>query len=238
MANVDVALLTFAGLVAAYGFYQGAIQQVSEWIGLATAILLSKPAAAAAAPLLAERMGWPLYLTSVGLSAVSMPVVLIAATLLSRLIINAIIPGDQRNMPDRITGLFLGGGKAAVVAWAGLSVLLAFEKPLSKVHSGIKPALGASKAASFTREHSLFDAPALSLREKLNALAAMKDDPKLSKALLKEQPALKALLSDASLKVALEKGETGALLENPEIKKLLENPRLGETLEGLAGQSK
>ncbi len=125
-----------------------------------------------------------------------------------------------------------------MIAWAGLSVLLAFEKPLSKISSGLKPALSASKAAGYTREHSLFDAPVLSLREKLNALNALKDDPKLSKALLKEQPALKALLNDASLKVALEKGETGALLENPQLKKLLEDPELVKRLEGLGAETK
>lgn len=237
MGNLDLAILAAAGLFAAVGFFQGAIQQVSHWIGLGAAILFSKPAAAALAPALAERMGWPQHLTAVGLSAVSMPVVLICATLISRLIINAIIPGDQRNMPDRFAGLFLGAGKAGVIAWAALSVVLAFEKPLTRLHSGVGTGLRASKAAAFTREHGLFDRPATPLRARLEALAAMRKDPKLAEALLKD-PAVKSLLDEEGIKKALGKGDVSTLLENPRIKKLLEDPELSKTLEGIAPEKK
>jgi uncharacterized membrane protein required for colicin V production len=154
--SLDLSILAALGLFGALGFYTGAIQQLSHWIGIAAAFLFAKPLAAALAPVVAERMGWPASLTAVGLSAVSMPVTLLAATLLSRMILNAVIPGDQRNKPDRIAGIFLGAGKAGVIVWAVLSVVLSFEQALSRNLPTVDAALKVSAAAAFTREHSLF----------------------------------------------------------------------------------
>ena len=231
--NIDLLILAALGLFAALGYRSGAIQQLSHWIGLAAAFLCAKPLAAAAAPLLAERMGWQTSPTAVGLSTLSMPVILIGAALGSRALLNAVIPGDQRNTPDRLAGIVLGAGKAGVIAWAALSAVLAFEQPLAQNLPGAKAALGASSAAAFTREHPLFASAPPSALEKLRSLAAMRDDPKLA-ALLKD-PAINSLLNDPALKQALEKGEPSALLKNPQLKKLLEeNPELAKKLEAIA----
>ncbi len=230
--TLDQWILAALALFAAIGFYTGAISQFSHWIGMAAAYLCAKPLAAALAPVLAERMGWTPALTAVGLSAVLFPVILLIAALLSRMVLNAIIPGDQRNTPDRLAGLVLGAGKAGVIAWVMLGVVLAFEEPLARSRPEVKDALGASAAAAFTRAHSLFDAAPPAALEKLRALAAMRDDPKLASDLLKE-PALKALLEDPAVKTALEKGDPAALLENPRLKKLLADPELAKKLEAL-----
>ena len=229
--TLDLWILAALGLFAAIGYYTGAIQQLSHWIGIVVAYICAKPLAAVLAPVLAERMGWPPSLTGIGLSAVSMPILLLGATLLSRGILNAIIPGDQRNKPDRIAGIFLGAGKAGVIVWAMLSVALGFENSAA-VPAVVKSALSVSKAAAYTREHGLFAAASPSALEKLQTLAALRDNPDQAKALL-ENPALKSLFNDPAVKKALEKGDTSALLENPQLKKLLEDPELAKKLEAL-----
>lgn len=158
--TLDLSILAAAGLFGALGYRSGAIQQLSHWIGIAAALLFAKPLAAALAPELGARMGWPALPTAVGLSAVSMPVTLLAATLLSRLILNAVIPGDQRNKPDRLAGVVLGAGKVGVIAWAALSLVLSFEEPLARVLPTAEASLKDSSAAAFTREHGLFAAAA------------------------------------------------------------------------------
>lgn len=230
--TLDLWILAALGLFAAIGFYTGAIQQFSHWIGLVVAYLGAKPIAALLAPVLAERMGWPPALAAAGLSAVSMPVIFLAATLISRGILNAIIPGDQRNTPDRIAGIFLGGGKAAVIAWVVLSVALSFEGPLAKHLPSVEAALSASSAAKFAREHGLFAVASPTALEKINALVAMRDDPEQARAMLKD-PALKSLFNDPTVKKALEKGDVSSLLENPQLKKLLADPELAKKIEAL-----
>lgn len=179
MATLDLGILAALGLFAAIGYRTGAIQQFSHWIGMAAAYLGAKPLAAALAPVLAERMGWPPSLTAVGLSAVSMPVILIVAVLASRMLLNAVIPGDQRNRPDRIAGLFLGAGKAGVIAWAMLSVVLGFERSKA-LPDAVKDALSVSSAAAYTRAHGLFDAASPSALEKGGA-SALLENPDLAK---------------------------------------------------------
>ena len=230
--TLDLWILAALGAFAAIGFYTGAIQQFSHWIGLVVAYLCAKPIAALLAPVLAERMGWPPALAAVGLSAVSLPIILIVATLLARGILNAIIPGDQRNTPDRIAGIFLGAGKAGVIAWAMLAVVIGFEEPLAKHLPSAEAALNASSAAAFTRKHSLFDSASPSVLEKFRALAAMRDDPEQARAMLKD-PALKSLFGDPAVKKALEKSDASALLENPQIKKLLADPNFAKKIEAL-----
>lgn len=160
--GLDLWILAALGLFGALGYRSGAIQQLSHWIGIAAAILFAKPLAAALAPIVAARMGWPEPLTAVGLSAVSMPVTLLAATLLSRMILNAVIPGDQRNKPDRLAGIVLGAGKAGVIVWAALSVAIPFEKSAA-FPARASDALSSSEAARFVREHGLFAAAPLEI---------------------------------------------------------------------------
>jgi uncharacterized membrane protein required for colicin V production len=230
--NLDLWILAALGLFALIGFYTGAIQQVSHWIGIVAAYFFAKPLAALLAPAIAGRMGWPPALVTVGLCALSMPLILIVVTLIARGIINAIIPGKQRNLPDRVAGIFLGAGKIGVIAWIALAAVLAFEGPLARHLPRAGAALNASTAAAFTRKHSPFDTASLSALDKFRAVAAMRDDPKMSKALLND-PALKALLNDPALKRALEKGDASALLENPQVRKLLADPELAKKIESM-----
>ena len=235
--NLDLWILAGLGAFAAFGFYTGAIQQFSHWIGLAVAYCCAKPIATLLAAALAGRMGWPPGPTVTGLSLVLIPVLLIAATLGARGILNAIIPGKQRNMPDRIAGIFLGAGKAGLIAWVMLAAVLAFEEPLAKSFPGAEAVLNASSAAAFTRKHSLFDTALPSVLDKVRAVADMRDNPELAQALLND-PALKSLLNDPALKKALQNGDAADLLENPQIKKLLADPELMKKIESMSPTGK
>lgn len=231
--NIDLWILAAVGVFGAIGYYTGAIQQVSHWIGIVAAYFCAKPLAALLAPALAARMGWPQGLTATGLSAVAMPVIFMAAALSARGILNAVIPGRQRNTPDRVAGIFLGAGKAGVLAWVALAAVLAFEAPLAKYFPGAGAALDASSAAAFTRKHNLFEAALPAVLDKFRALAAARGDTRQAQALLKD-PALRSLFNDPALKRALEKGDAAALLENPQVKKLLADPELVKKIESLS----
>jgi len=231
--NIDLWIIAAAALFAGIGYYTGAIQQLSHWIGLAAAYFCAKPLADALSPAVAARMGWPQPPTAVGLSAALFPVVLLAAALASRALLNAVAPGHQRNTPDRVAGLVLGAGKAGALAWVALSIALAFETPLARARPDVEAALRGSSAAAFTRAHGLFAAGLPPELEKLRALAAGRTDPDLART-LRDDPALKALLADPALRRALEKGDPSALLANPQIRKLLADPELAKKLETLA----
>ncbi|MDE2489841.1 MAG: CvpA family protein, partial [Elusimicrobia bacterium] len=144
--SLDLWILAGLALFGALGFFTGAIRQISHWIGLAAAYFLSKPLAARAAPPLAAREGWPPHATAVGLAALLMPVLLVAAGLGSRALIDALVPGKERNVPDRVAGLALGAGKAAALAWLALSVVLPFQAPLARRWPAAGAALDASRA--------------------------------------------------------------------------------------------
>lgn len=230
--NLDLGIATALLLFAALGYRSGAIRQLSVLAGMAVGYLCAKPLAAALAPAVAERGGWPAGPTGAVLSVVLMPLILVSTMLIARKLVEAAVPGGQGGKSDRWAGILVGGAKGGAVAWLMLSIVLVFEQPLAQARPGIKAALDASSAAAFTREHSLLALAPASAQERLQKLAAMREDPKVAEAMLKD-PAVAALLNDPAVKQALEKKDPAALLANPQIKKLLADPELAKKLEAL-----
>ena len=230
--NLDFWIAMALVLFAALGYRSGAIRQLSMLVGMAVGYLCAKPLAAALAPAVAERGGWPPAPTAAGLSVLAMPVILIVTMLIARRIVDAVVPGGQGSKPDRLAGVLVGAGKCAAVAWLLLSIVLVFEQTLAQARPGVKAALDGSTAAAIAREHNLLALAPPSAQERLKSLAAMRNDPKTAEAMLKD-PAIAALLSDPAVKQALEKKDPAALLNNPQIKKLLADPELAKKLEAM-----
>jgi uncharacterized membrane protein required for colicin V production len=231
--TLDLWILAAAALFGAYGAWTGAIKQVSHWIALIAAFFGSKPLAVALAPMAAARLGWSPTLTTVALTAVLFPLISLAVGIVSQMIINAVVPGKQRNAPDRVAGFVLGAGKAGVIAWVALSVAVMFEAPLAKAAPKAAASLQGSHFAAFTRDHGLFGKSGPAALTQLRDVAAGKIDPAKAKSLL-EDPNLKAVLTDPALKTELAKGDPAALLRDPRIRKLLADPQLLEKLRSLA----
>ncbi len=227
--TLDLWILAALAASAAHGAWTGAIRQISHWIGLIAACLAAKPLAATLAPQAAARLHWPPHAAAIALTAVLFPILIVAVTVAARALIDALVPGRERNAADRVAGFALGAGKAGALAWAALSVALAFEAPLAKASPRAEAALQASRAAAFTRTHGLFGASLPPALAQLRALAAGTLDPAQAKALL-DQPALKELLADPALKSALLHGDPAALLRDPRVRKLLSDPALAREL--------
>ncbi len=196
--NLDLWILTALVLFAALGYRSGAIGQLSVLAGMAAGYLCAKPLAAALAPAVAARGGWPAAPTAAVLGMLLMPVILVSVMLVARRIVAAVVPGGQDSKPDRFAGVVVGAAKGGAVAWLLLSIVLAFEQPLAQARPGVKAALDASAAAAFARAHSLLALAPSSAQDRLQSLQGK--DP----AALLENTQVKKLLADPELAKKLE----------------------------------
>ena len=244
--TLDLGVLAALALLAVVGFFSGAIRQISHWIGMLLAFVLAKPIGMAIGPFAAAKMGWPPSLTMIGLSAVLLPIIVVVAAVLSRMVLNAIIPGDERNLPDRVVGAILGIAKGGLIVWALLSVVVSFEKPLAQSRIDLAAKTQGSSAMGFARDHNFFASIPLPAIEGVKRIGAARSDPKALMALLNDpsfkrvlsDPKLKSALNDPTVKNALQGGDPAALLQNPQVKKLLEDPDMVRKLADLQAQAK
>ena len=227
--------LGFLSLIAAFaiaGYYSGAVKQLAHWIGLGAALLSTKPAAAMMGPAVAAQMGWGAALVTGVLSTVLFPLIFFIASVVARIILNLIEPGEERGTLDQGLGVVVGGAKGGAIMFALMCLALTFEKPLARVNIDLDAKTRGSYLAAFARGHNIF---ADSDQSGITALKKMLDensDPKQRAEFLKN-PEFKALLGDSAVQDALKSGDASALLKNPAIKKLLENPEIAKKLEKL-----
>jgi membrane protein required for colicin V production len=235
--QVDLAVLAVVGLFAALGIASGAAKQLSHWVGLLLGLLGSRPLAAALAPAVSEKLGWPPTVTGVALGCLLFILLTAMGAGVSHFIL-ARLMGERANGPvNRALGGALGAGKAAAGLFVALCALVFFEEPLARAGAGLADQAKGSRAMALAREHNLFDSlrlPALDgLRKALadkdpKALRKLLDDPQL-KSILKD-PRLKELMADPALKKALASGNPAVLLQDPKIRELLSDPALAQRL--------
>lgn len=251
--NLDLALLALTALLGALGAYTGAIKQLSQWIGLAAAYLLGKPLAAALAPLLAPRLPLPASLAPAVAALVLLPLLYFGVGRGSLWALKRLLAGREKTRGDRVAGFAMGSGKAAALSFLCLSLVFAFEEPLTSAGWDLPGLAADSRAAAFARAHNLFSVVALPQLEQAKKMAAARSDPQAALALLNDpslqgmmsDPGIKALMQDPALKAmladpgALQRGElpagVTALMDNPEVKKLLEDPEIAKKLAELQG---
>lgn len=252
--NLDLALLALVALLGALGAYTGAIKQLSQWIGLAAAYLLGKPLAAALAPLLAPRLPLPSSMAPAVAALLLLPILYFGVGRGSLWALKKLLAGREKTRGDRFAGFAMGAGKAGALAFLCLSLVFAFEEPLTSAGWDMGALAADSRAAAFARAHNLFsvlELPAVAQAKKLaqarqdpQALLGLLEDPALKG--MMQDPALKAMMSDPAFKAmladpaALQRGElpagVTALMDNPEIKKLLDDPELAKKLAELQGR--
>lgn len=110
--TLDLVALGVTGAFAAWGYHAGAVRQLAHVIGLAAAFFLSKPAAAALSP--QTRI----------LPAVLFPFLFLGGSLVSRLALNLIEPGEERGPLDQGLGVAVGAAKGAALLFLLLSFVL------------------------------------------------------------------------------------------------------------------
>lgn len=228
--------LAFAGIVAFFGLlgaFSGALKQLRHWLGLIAAALAARPLAARLTPYAAPRLGLSPSVANVALSALSFVLLLVAGTLAAGAALRGLFPDRQGGRGDRAFGFVLGAAKGAALLFVLLSLLVYFERPLTRALGAPPAAWSSSRAVAFARRRDLFDAvpvPALAMVQKLidaarspAGLKSLEDRPELRRLL--DDPRLKAALQDGELSRALKSGNLSALRSNPRLKALLDDPR-------------
>ncbi|MDD5657429.1 MAG: CvpA family protein [Elusimicrobia bacterium] len=152
----DLVIAALIAFFAIAGYRSGAVRQLAHIIGLAVALLGTKPAATAVGPALALRMGWDPARAENGLCFVLFPLILFAAGVAARVILNLLEPGDERGPLDQGLGFLVGGAKGGALLFVVLGSAFSFEKPLAQMQLDLDARTRGSCAAAFIRRHNLF----------------------------------------------------------------------------------
>lgn len=169
-----------------------------------------------------------------GLTVVMFPAILLVATLLARLILNMLEPGEERGPLDQGLGAPVGLVKGGAVVFVALCLAATLEEPLARFHFDLGAKTQGSWMMAFARKHNPFAHEYPRALDALKKLSDAHSDPEAKKELLKDR-SMKSLLKDKSLKAALEdetirkalrSEDFAALAGNPLIRKLLENPNV------------
>ena len=239
--TLDLSILGLIALFALAGYRSGAVRQLSLGIGLAASYLLTPSAAALLGPALASRMEWPVSQTTSGLNVALLPLILLAAMMAARLILNALEPGEERGPLDQGLGVPVGAAKGGAILFVLLGLAATMEKPLAKIHFDLAAKTQGSWSMSMARKYNPFTNEYPYTLDSLKKLADAHSDPKAKKELLKDKnfkslladPSLKAAFEDSAIQKALRAGDFAALLKNPLIHDLLKNPEIADKLDKL-----
>jgi uncharacterized membrane protein required for colicin V production len=236
--NLDLWLVVAVAAFGLMGLFSGAIKQAAQWLAVATAYLAVKPAATAAGPALAAKLGLPAVGGPVIVVSAAMLLAYVVGSLGFKALLNKLLPAREKTRADRIGGFALGAAKGAMGAFVLLSVVVAFEPQLAQSGIDLDKKTGGSSALAFTRRHNLFDVLHVPILDDVKRLAAARSDPRAAQALFDnpalkgalDDPRLKAALADPALQDALKGANPMAALQNPEIRKLLSNPEVAQAL--------
>jgi uncharacterized membrane protein required for colicin V production len=231
----DLCLVAAVLAFGVFGYFSGAIRQLTHWAGLACGWLIAPRLAARLTPAVAARLRLPAVAVRVGLDGVLFCVLGALAAFFVHWILARLAGVAEEGRVDRAGGFALGAGKGGILLFALVSLLIFFEKPLVKRFGNPPRDVESSRAVRFTRGHSLLSVVPLPIASKLERLADAAKDPRAAQEALAQEPDLKALLEDPALKSALQNdsflralksGDLSALKNNPRLAALLKDPRL------------
>ena len=232
--KLDLLLACVVALFGLLGLFSGAINQLRHWAGLILAALAARPLAASLTPFAAPKLGLSPLIVNVALSTLLFCILYMLGMATARAVLLKLFPGSQNGRGDREIGFVLGAAKGGALSYILLSLLIFFEKPLTKAFGAPPAALGESRIVGLARRHDLFHAvplPALAKVEKLmeaakdpSRLKDLQNEPELRRLL--DDPQLKAALQNDALSQALKSGDLSSLRNDPRLKALLNDPRL------------
>lgn len=149
--HIDLAVISLIVLSGFFGYHSGATRQLAHWIGLGAAILLAKPTALLATPLVASAMQWPVKDTAAVLHYATLPFLFFAVGLVARFVLGLLEPGEERGPFDSALGAAVGLIRGAVISYAALSAMAYVEKPLVDLRVDLK----GSRTYALARNHNL-----------------------------------------------------------------------------------
>jgi len=234
--TIDLAVVGIVFALGLFGLMSGAIKQIAHLGGLVAGWLLSRPLALVLGPLAAKKFGYPLLLTTIGLSFVAFFAIYIVTVLLVRLVLARVFPAGEHGWLNRLGGFFLGAAKAAAIAFVVLSGLVFVESFLVSVWSDWAKEAKQSLALRLVRHHGLFSSlPAVGGLEKILKLARdpssaanLAQDPDFQA--LAKDPRVRAMVDDAGIRHALAEGDSAELLSSVRVLDVLNDPKLVERL--------
>ncbi|MBI5201011.1 MAG: CvpA family protein [Elusimicrobia bacterium] len=237
--RLDLWLLGVIVVFGLLGAFSGAVAQAAQWVALALAYATAKPLTEAIGPGALSFL--PPAAAPVALRVLVMLAVYIGARLLLGTILGKFLPPGPLRGTNRAAGAAMGAAKGGVLVWVLLSVVIAFDEPLSKAGWDLDKLAGDSHFLAFTRRHALMDAVRWSFLDGAKKLAAVRSDPKAAAELMKdpdvqaalEDPELKAIFADPELQKALQEMDVSALMKDPRIQKLLSDPDAVKKLSAL-----
>lgn len=135
----DVILIVITLILLVRGYLHGLVRGAGSLIGLFLAVFLASKYQAAAAAMLREAMGPADYMDVVAFGAIFLAVLIVVAYV-GRLIQKFVAQANLTQV-DKLAGLIIGAGKAAVLAVVLTAAMTATMGPKSKLiaHSRLAP---------------------------------------------------------------------------------------------------
>jgi membrane protein required for colicin V production len=238
--TIDLAVLLALFLFGVLGMVSGAVRQLAHLGGIAVGAVAARPLAQLVAPRVVARVHYPSLFVTIALIFALFFVLYVASVIVLRWLLPKVMPRGEQGALNRVGGLLLGAGKAAAIAFVGLSAIVFVEKPLSGLWPEFRREASASVGVKLARRFNLF--AGLPQFSGLSRLVAASRDPQLAARLaedpefkaLSRDPRIRSLVDDAAVQRALQSGDYTALLSSVKVMALLNDPRAAERLSRLA----
>ncbi|MFN7133143.1 MAG: CvpA family protein [Myxococcales bacterium] len=238
--KIDLAVAVFVGFFGLMGLFSGAIRQLGHLGGLLAGYLLARPLAQIVAPLVATKFGYPPLFASIACSFMLFFALYVIGTMLVRAILTKAFPDGERGALNRVGGLMLGSGKAALILFVILSGLVFLERPIGQHFAEFRRETKSSIAMALARRHNLFSSlPQVSGLARLaeaarnpEAQAKLAEDPNFRA--LQKDARMQSLVNDASVRNAFETGDYSAILGSVKVLNVLNDPKLADKLSDLS----
>ena len=153
--TIDLFLIGCVVAFGLFGFFSGAIKQLTHALGMIAAYCGARPLAGLLTRLFPPNSGLSPAVVNVLLSAALFIVLYAFASQVARRLLTGLFPDRINGRGDRACGFLLGAGKAGVLLYAVLSLLLFFEDPLTSALGAPPPAVRESACVAFTRRHEI-----------------------------------------------------------------------------------
>lgn len=245
--TLDLVVLIAVAIFATWGAFTGFARQVAQALAGVGAFVAAGPCGRFFAQPLAQQLKTSLTVGVVVATVISFVLIYVLARLVLTLLLRRLLAGrdPENRRADRALGFVLGGLKAALLAYVGISAATFVENNL--VLAGKKYTFTPKDSAlvKLAREYNLVELLQFQGAHDFAKVAKLAQDPKAA-AKLKDDPDWGALMRDKrfrdalnteGLKQALETGDVRSLLRSNEVVELIHDPKALHHLERVSDRA-
>ena len=228
MTAFDWVLLALIGIFAVWGVYTGFSKQVTRWAAVIAAFVAAYAAGDGAGQLLTEQFQLSITVGVVLATVLIFLVTWLLVRLLLTIALRRLVMGksNRRKWLDKSLGFVLGGTKAALVAWLGISaaVLLNFISLPTQDSILLQWAMqkNALKYLQFSDVDDLMEVTKLYSNPRI--VQKLKNDVDFTSLL--DDFRFRKILKHESLQRALKEGDSFQWLKNNNVMELLRDPQM------------